>query len=317
MAMLFAVAVSVEGAKLEGISIDLRQESLKGCSLSSLNKCYGSLPPDGSTPSNLLEEIGQIADAQTCQSFCKDLYPGACTWFMFDRTTNDCKLFSGSLDDLRADCKEVGYAKEPAHASCDVVFDSGSENGCYNFREDYCRFEFSLLENLEDIATLSECQLACEYINNCSYFVYDSPTKICKLNTMASNRPVCDIIHGTPEPDFNTCVNDGQLDWASNETNTQSGQSTSKECSSYTKIHDGKFCDGLRSMGDRDDNGDLFNSAQKCFEYITNPNSKKAKECDGEYFGWNSRDFWTCRCSTSGCSTLVNSGSDTYQTDCQ
>ena len=96
-----------------------------------------------------------------------------------------------------------------------------------NFREDYCRFEFSLLENLEDIETLSECQLACEYINNCSYFVYDRPTKICKLNTMASNRPVCDIIHGTPEPDFNTCVNDGQLDWASNETNTQSGQSTS------------------------------------------------------------------------------------------
>jgi len=239
MALLFTVEVFVEGAKLEairggvGVSMDLRQDSLKGCSLSSLNKCYGSLPPDGSTPSNLLEEIGQIADAQTCQSFCKDLYPGACTWFMFDRTTNDCKLFSGSLDDLRADCKEIGYAKEPAHASCDVVFDSGSENGCYNFREDYCRFEFSLLENLEDIETLSECQLACEYINNCSYFVYDRPTKICKLNTMASNRPVCDIIHGTPEPDFNTCVNDGQLDWASNETNTQSGQSTSNEPKEY------------------------------------------------------------------------------------
>jgi len=88
-------------------------------------------------------------------------------------------------------------------------------------------------------------------------------------------------------------------------------------CSSYTKIHDRKFCDGMRSMGDRDDNGGLFSSAQKCFEYITNPNSKKAKECDGAYFGWNSRDFWTCRCSTSGCSTLVNSGSDTYETDCK
>jgi len=88
-------------------------------------------------------------------------------------------------------------------------------------------------------------------------------------------------------------------------------------CTSYTKIHDRKFCDGMRSMGDRDDNGGLFSSAQKCFEYITNPNSKKAKECDGAYFGWNSRDFWTCRCSTSGCSTLVNSGSDTYETDCQ
>ena len=32
-------------------------ESLKGCSLSSFNKCYGSLPPDGSTPSHLIEVI--------------------------------------------------------------------------------------------------------------------------------------------------------------------------------------------------------------------------------------------------------------------
>ena len=50
---------------------------------------------------------------------------------MFDRTTNDCKLFSGSLGDLRSDCKEVGYAKEPDHSSCDIVFQSDSENGCY------------------------------------------------------------------------------------------------------------------------------------------------------------------------------------------
>jgi len=227
----------VEGAKLNIVSslkkkqspLDVRSESLKGCSMSSLNKCYGSLPPDGSRPNNLLEEIGQVSDAQTCQSFCKDLYRGSCAWFIFDRTTNDCKLFSGSLDDLRADCKEVGYAKEPNHSSCDTVFASNSSDGCYNFREDYCRFEFSLLENLEDIETLSECQLACQYINNCSYFVYDAPTKICKLNTIASSRPICDIVHGTPEPDFNSCVNDGNLDWASNENNPQTSQSSSND----------------------------------------------------------------------------------------
>jgi len=386
LSLLLIARDFVEGAKLNFVAsltekqspLDVRSESLKGCSMSSLNKCYGSLPPDGSRPNNLLEEIGQVSDAQTCQSFCKDLYRGSCAWFIFDRTTNDCKLFSGSLDDLRADCKEVGYAKEPNHSSCDTVFASNSSNGCYNFREDYCRFEFSLLENLEDIETLSECQLACQYINNCSYFVYDAPTKICKLNTIASSRPICDIIHGTPEPNFNTCVNDGHLDWASNQNNPQTGQSSTNggspvdclwgsygewstcsktcgggertrtrnettpasnggqecegdstetencnqeecplECSSYTKIHDGKFCDGMRGMGDRDDNGGLFSSAEKCFEYITNPNSKNAKECDGLYFGWNNRDFWNCRCSTSGCSTLVNSGSDTYETDCQ
>ena len=30
-------------------------ESLKGCSLSSMDKCYGSLPTNGSTPNNLIE----------------------------------------------------------------------------------------------------------------------------------------------------------------------------------------------------------------------------------------------------------------------
>ena len=50
---------------------------------------------------------------------------------MFDRTTNDCMLFSGSLNDLLDDCREVGYAREPSHELCDVVFQSNSSNGCY------------------------------------------------------------------------------------------------------------------------------------------------------------------------------------------
>ena len=108
-----------------------------------------------------------------------------------------------------------------------------------NFREDYCRFEFSLLENLEQIGSLSECQLACQYITNCSYFVYDKPTKICRLNTLKSNRPICDIIHGTPEPDFNTCVNDGHLIWASSENNFQAGQPSSNP--DISGIYDLKF----------------------------------------------------------------------------
>jgi len=188
-------------------------ESLKGCSMSSLNKCYGSIPPDGSRPDNLLEEIGLIPDVQTCQSFCRDLYNGTCTWFMFDKTTSDCKLFTGSLNDLYADCKGVGYSREPATNKCNVLFAPDSANACYNFREDYCRFEFNLLENLENIGSLSDCQLGCQYIGNCTYFVYDNPTNTCKLNTLATNKPVCDIIHGTPEPAFNSCIND--LDWAS------------------------------------------------------------------------------------------------------
>jgi len=212
-----------EGAKLAGIDssletkavLETRGESLVGCSISSLSKCYGVLPPDGSTPSNLIEEIGQVSDAQKCQVLCKSLYHGTCNWFMFDRTTNDFMLFSGSLKDLQDDCREVGYAREPNHASCDTVFSSNSSDGCYNFREDYCRFDFSLLENLDDIDSLSECQLACEYVSNCSYFLYDNPTKTCKLYTDESSKRICDIIHGTPEPDFNTCIEEGYVPWAS------------------------------------------------------------------------------------------------------
>ena len=36
----------------------------------------------------------------------------------------------------------------------------------------------------------------------------------CKLNAIGSSRAVCDIIHGTPKPDFSSCVRDGHVAWA-------------------------------------------------------------------------------------------------------
>ena len=50
---------------------------------------------------------------------------------MFDKTTEDCKLFSSPLNDLWNDCREVGYAREPDHELCDEMFPSDSSNGCY------------------------------------------------------------------------------------------------------------------------------------------------------------------------------------------
>ena len=77
------------------------------------------------------QEIGHISGAQTCQRFCNELYNGTCQWFMYDKTTEDCKLFSSSLNDLWNDCREVGYAREPNHELCDEMFPSDSSNGCY------------------------------------------------------------------------------------------------------------------------------------------------------------------------------------------
>ena len=50
---------------------------------------------------------------------------------MFDRTTNDCKLFKGSLTDLHNDCREVGYAVHPKYTECDKVFDVSSAQACF------------------------------------------------------------------------------------------------------------------------------------------------------------------------------------------
>ena len=50
---------------------------------------------------------------------------------MFDGTTNECKLFSGSLNDLKSVCSEFGYQREPNYETCDAVFNPDFVNGCY------------------------------------------------------------------------------------------------------------------------------------------------------------------------------------------
>ena len=72
-----------------------------------------------------------MSDVQVCQSFCKELYLDTCNWFMFDRTTNDCKLFKGSVSDFEEDCREEGYMKEPSLDMCESEFDPSGENGCF------------------------------------------------------------------------------------------------------------------------------------------------------------------------------------------
>jgi len=196
------------------VSSVLAQDQNAGCGLAVMDKCYSTLPPDGSQSSNLIEEIGAVDDAQTCQHFCNDLYPGSCEWFMYDRSTADCKLFRGSVSDLQDDCREAGYAVTPAHDECEAAFDVGSDDECYNFREDYCRFEFTLLDNLENIQTIGDCQTACSYLTNCTFFVYDKPSEICKVNTASIENRVCDIVHGTKVPSLQGCIDAGKIQWS-------------------------------------------------------------------------------------------------------
>ena len=45
--------------------------------------------------------------------------------------------------------------------------------------------------------------------------MYDVQEKICSLNADNGRIRKCDITIGTQQPDFQTCVDEGKLEWAS------------------------------------------------------------------------------------------------------
>lgn len=186
-----------------------------------MDKCYGTLPIDGSRPNNLIEEIGQIQNTPECQWFCKVIYESNCTWFLYDRTTKDCKLFEGSVDDFQNDCNERGYARNPPISECLASFDSGSDHACENFREDYCRFDMDLLDNLEHVQNITHCQMACQHREHCNFFVYGKGDKVCKLQATNFDNRVCDIVHGTHDTDYQSCVGESKIKWFNNATESR------------------------------------------------------------------------------------------------
>ena len=60
------------------------------------------------------------------------MYSPNCTWFLYDKTTLDCKLFDGPQENFYADCKEVGFA-EPgtSFSECLSPFGSANDDICY------------------------------------------------------------------------------------------------------------------------------------------------------------------------------------------
>ena len=85
-----------------------------------------------------------------------------------------------------------------------------------NFREGLCGYEGDRLEDLDSIPTLESCQLACQHYKKdpettCRFFVYDSGLKSCEL--LNSGERKCDMVRGTPQPEFLQCRDDGYINW--------------------------------------------------------------------------------------------------------
>lgn len=113
---------------------------------------------------------------------CRNIYRKSCNWFMFDSTTNECKLFAGSLNDLKSVCREFGYQREPNYETCDAVFESESANGCYVNRK-INLFIFALdLKILNLNFVILDC-VHFEHIISCSYFrTFDKDIAVSSLN---------------------------------------------------------------------------------------------------------------------------------------
>ena len=85
-----------------------------------------------------------------------------------------------------------------------------------------------MLEHLERLVPLSECQEACVHLPGCEYYVYDIDTEDCEL--LAAPTRKCDILRGPPTPSYEDCSRDGST---TNNPITTSTSKTSKMTTTY------------------------------------------------------------------------------------
>ena len=76
------------------------------------------------------QEIGEVKSAKECQWYCSEIYNPTCTWFLYDKTTKDCKIFFGAEESLYDDCNEFGFTKYPSLSDCLPPFDSSNDKFC-------------------------------------------------------------------------------------------------------------------------------------------------------------------------------------------
>ena len=81
-----------------------------------------------------------------------------------------------------------------------------------NFREHVCDYKGTVKFSLEDTKDIASCQGACtSYMPECKFFTYDSERRLCELRD--SGERECEMVRGTPHPDFEKCKQDGFIHW--------------------------------------------------------------------------------------------------------
>ena len=72
----------------------------------------------------------------------------------------------------------------------------------------------NLVENLEYVTNEAGCQEACRHVKGCNFFSYFKEEQVCKLQANQLDYRDCDLIHGTPTPSLQSCIEANELKWA-------------------------------------------------------------------------------------------------------
>ena len=85
------------------------------------------------------------------------------------------------------------------------------EHLCYNFKEHLCTYTGNIISIEANVSNEKQCQETCRGDPTCIFFMYDFDSKDCQL--IDSYERECDMIRGTPRPDYDQCVLDGNIHW--------------------------------------------------------------------------------------------------------
>merc|ERR550517_2023962 len=155
--------------------------------------CTDYLVDQCSHPSKDTPQVEVIHNVtmNNCQFFCNDIYGANCTFFIADQRQNICDIWTIKPEDYEKDCvKHEG----PVGKDKDLDKCKNNVKDCNAFREGYCMFEGNLLEHLNSIKDEETCQLACQHVPSCKYYIYDNKQNDCQL--LDSDSRQCDLVKG-------------------------------------------------------------------------------------------------------------------------
>ena len=80
------------------------------CQDFSFDKCTTDLE-------QLLEVVDDI-DQNSCQTYCDVIYPGLCSFFIYDRQGRTCSLLKQPILEYLGSCRQVAGPSKPAIQEC-------------------------------------------------------------------------------------------------------------------------------------------------------------------------------------------------------